>query len=138
MIAFISDMVSSNLEICADIFLKNWGYRSASFEEKFFQSHTKYFVAKVDENIVGFTGIGKSPMDVRFFEFINTDVMPEYRGQGIGKQLIKHGIEWARANKGRAIIGTTPVPEIICACGFKIIETNFGFWTNEHLVICEL
>ena len=39
--------------------------------------------------------------------FIKTNVEPEYEGRGIGGQLVKTGLDWARA-EGRQVIPLCP------------------------------
>jgi predicted GNAT family acetyltransferase len=39
--------------------------------------------------------------------FTHTEVFPEYEGNGLGTQLIKHGLDDVRAN-GMAVVGLCP------------------------------
>lgn len=58
------------------------------------------FVAKIDDQPVGYVALHKRPMHHRhksYVEIENIGVKPDYRSQGIGKLLVEKASKWAKA-----------------------------------------
>jgi GNAT superfamily N-acetyltransferase len=87
------------------------------------------FVLVQDGAIVGFSAIlrradGDTELDALFVE-------PDIQRRGIGRRLIEHCAEVARATGSRAlhVIGNAHAKEFYLSCGFEILgpfETRFG------------
>lgn len=87
------------------------------------------FVLERDGVIVGFSAImprddGDTELDALFVE-------PGIQRQGIGRRLIEHCAEMARATGSSAlhVVGNTHAKQFYLACGFTIVgtfETRFG------------
>ncbi len=66
----------------------------ASFEH---QATSEFFVAEVDEQIVGSLGMrGNTRRATRHVVNIGIAVHPQFRGQGIGSELLRCGLTWAK------------------------------------------
>jgi GNAT superfamily N-acetyltransferase len=87
------------------------------------------FVLEQDGAIVGFSAIlaradGDTELDALFVD-------PDIQRRGIGRRLIEHAAELARAGGSKAlhVIGNTHAKEFYISCGFEILgpfETRFG------------
>jgi GNAT superfamily N-acetyltransferase len=87
------------------------------------------FVVEQDGNIVGFSAIlprddGDTELDALFVE-------PAVQRQGIGRKLIEHCAEMARAAGSSAlhVVGNFHAKQFYLSCGFIIVgtfETRFG------------
>jgi GNAT superfamily N-acetyltransferase len=87
------------------------------------------FVVEQDGNIVGFSAIlprddGDTELDALFVE-------PAVQRQGIGRKLIEHCAEMARASGSSAlhVVGNFHAKQFYLSCGFIIVgtfETRFG------------
>ncbi len=54
------------------------------------KNHTKYFIARDEEKIIGFISLSNTPRN----EIHSLYVIQGYQGQGIGKKLLLKGIDW--------------------------------------------
>jgi len=89
----------------------------------------RVFVAEWNGAIVGFAAVdpradGQSELDALFVD-------PTMRRHGIGRLLVEHSAEVARARQSVVlyVIGNPHAKEFYAACGFKVIgtsETRFG------------
>jgi GNAT superfamily N-acetyltransferase len=87
------------------------------------------FVLEQDGAIVGFSAIlprddGDTELDALFVE-------PSIQRRGIGRRLIAHSAEVARAHGSKAlhVVGNSHAKQFYLACGFDIVgsfETRFG------------
>ena len=87
------------------------------------------FVLEQDGAIVGFSAIlprddGDTELDALFVE-------PSIQRRGIGRRLIAHSAEVARAQGSKAlhVVGNSHAKQFYLACGFDIVgsfETRFG------------
>ncbi len=67
----------------------NIEHHANKFKNMILSKNLELFVAIVDDKIVGYTAIGKSPrrQNLDFFELVLLYVLQEFQGQGIGKKL---------------------------------------------------
>jgi len=87
------------------------------------------FVSEQNGAIVGFAAVepradGESELDALFVD-------PEMQRHGIGRSLLSHCAEFARAQGSGAmhVVGNPHAEDFYIACGFKLIgttETRFG------------
>lgn len=78
-------------------------FTSAQFEKEFINPCSKFFVAKIEGKIVGYTKVNQVPSqtdihDEESLEIARLYVLEAYKGQGIGKQLLDWAFEFARVN----------------------------------------
>ncbi len=87
---------------------------NSEFDDKLVQvvhnSENNCFVIDVDGSVAGVLKYEESSPGVR--DFISTEVLPEYEGQGLGGKLVDRALEesWA---EGLEVIGTCP---FVAAC----------------------
>ncbi|MFI3229736.1 MAG: ribosomal protein S18-alanine N-acetyltransferase [Bacillota bacterium] len=62
------------------------------FRDEFFDTTKYYLVAKINETVVGYCGF-QHILDQA--DIMNIAILPEFRGQGIGKQLLNSILELA-------------------------------------------
>ncbi|MHB9287811.1 N-acetyltransferase family protein [Halobacteriales archaeon Cl-PHB] len=68
-----------------------------------------FFVASVDESIIGWTHLDLPQVDkLRNTARQTVGVVPAYRGQGVGTRLLQRGIDWAGANGYRKMHNNVP------------------------------
>jgi predicted N-acetyltransferase YhbS len=83
---------------------------------KLIQNPKFYILAKDKEKIVGFGIIIESNLQY-FYDLTWVCVDPEYRNQGLGKQITAKAVEFA-STQDRAIIITTEIPKFYTDLGF--------------------
>lgn len=83
-----------------------------------------YILAKDNEKIVGFGIISESSLQY-FYDLTWVCVNPDYRNQGIGKDITAKAVEFA-ASRDRTIIITTEIPKFYTDLGF----TQLGSYRN--------
>ena len=72
----------------------------------------RYFVATIDNKIVGLAGFTQAWMDYSVYEIFWVNVAPAYQKQGIGSALIRHVINQIKQKKPRMILLTTTLPKL--------------------------
>ena len=70
-------------------------YLSESFNN---QSKEINFAAFVDNQIVGIVGLQKNPYDKTNYWFMFVTILEQFKGKGIGSQLVRAAIEYAIAD----------------------------------------
>jgi ribosomal protein S18 acetylase RimI-like enzyme len=93
------------------------------------------FVARYDDKIVGALLLLKTRP--RTMEIMNISVYEEYQNKGIGKQLIRAAIEYAKENKTKKLEIGTGNPGVIQMmlyqkCGFRIIGVELDYFRKNH------
>ena len=79
-----------------------------------------YFVAVHDRRVIGFAGVWKI---VDEGHITNIAVLPEYRGQGVGNQLLHALVTYARAQSLAALTLEVRVSNV----GAQTLYEQFGF-----------
>jgi len=92
------------------------------------------FFAEVDGNLAGRIKMMKWWNQFGYVE--DLVVNPEYRGKGIGRKLLEHGIQWARENNFSGVMLETqddnvPACTLYQSCGFILS----GFDRNVYKAI---
>jgi len=93
------------------------------------------FVARYDDKIVGaLLLLNTRP---RTMEIMNISVYEEYQNKGIGKQLIKAAIEYAKETKTKKLeigTGNPGVAQMMLyqKCGFRIVGVEFDYFRKNH------
>jgi ribosomal protein S18 acetylase RimI-like enzyme len=92
-------------------------------------------IAKVSTKIVGALLLLKTRP--KTMEIMNISVYEEYQNKGIGKQLIKKAIDFAKESKIKTLEIGTGNPGIIQMilyqkCGFRIVGVEFDYFRKNH------
>jgi ribosomal protein S18 acetylase RimI-like enzyme len=93
------------------------------------------FIAKLNNNIVGALLLLRTRP--RTMEIMNISVYEEYQNNGIGRQLIKSAIEYAKDGKICTVEIGTGNPGLIQMmlyqkCGFRIVGIEFDYFRKNH------
>jgi GNAT superfamily N-acetyltransferase len=83
-----------------------------------FSRGVRYFMLHMDAGPIGCVGLEQPNAQVCYLERLS--VLPENRGRGFGKILVRHALEWA-ASKGAAAVGIGIIAE----------QTELGQWYNQ-------
>ncbi len=82
---------------------RNWAHGDAGqkyFTELVSRTDKLCLLVEDDNKNIGYLGAGPKEFDYRMSRYVeieNMGVVPEYRGQGIGKMLMEKCTEWAKA-----------------------------------------
>ena len=109
-------------------------YAAEDTDYGFDNASTTVFFAEVDGQLAGRIKMMKWWNQFGYVE--DLVVNPEYRGMGIGRQLLEHGIKWARENNFPGIMLETqdnnvPACTLYQSCGFML----GGFDCNVYKAI---
>ena len=109
-------------------------YAAEDTDYGFDNASTTVFFAEVDGQLAGRIKMMKWWNQFGYVE--DLVVNPEYRGMGIGRQLLEHGIKWARENNFPGIMLETqdnnvPACMLYQSCGFVL----GGFDRNVYKAI---
>ena len=63
------------------------------FEEELKREAARYFVAELDNEVVGYMGYWEAPQEAHI---INLAIAPKFRQKGFGAQMLDHCLEFAR------------------------------------------
>jgi predicted N-acetyltransferase YhbS len=85
-----------------------------------------YILAKDNEKIVGFGIISESSLQY-FYDLTWVCVHPDYRNQGLGKQITAKAVEFA-SSRDRTIIITTEIPKFYTDLGFTQLGSYRPGW----------
>jgi ribosomal protein S18 acetylase RimI-like enzyme len=93
------------------------------------------FVAEQEKNIVGVYVL--LPTRPETIELVNVAVAEEQHGRGIGKQLVIHAIEAARAKGYKTIevgTGNSGIGQLALyqKCGFRIVGVDLDFFIRHY------
>jgi GNAT superfamily N-acetyltransferase len=72
-------------------------------------------------------------------ELISMWVDPAYRGQGIGRRLVEHVLDWARSNGANSVSlwvteSNSPAIELYARCGFRSTGETQSLPSDETLL----
>lgn len=102
------------------------------FEKYLSEEIETYFVAEIDEVIVGCGGINFKTNENT--SMLSWDIIhPEYQGKGIGKKILKHRINFIKENYStyKIIVRTSQIVyEFYEKQGFKLLEIHQDFWAK--------
>lgn len=118
----INDMTLSDFSKISDILTTEFDdfWNSNVLETELKNPFTKYIVAKIDTEIVGFAGVIDT---VDQFEITNIVVKKSFRKQGIGNKLLEVLIDMARESNKNEIILEVNNKNVVA---IKLYEKN-GF-----------
>jgi len=85
-----------------------------------------YILAKDQQKTIGFGIVSESSLQY-FYDLTWVCVDPDYRNQGIGKQIITKAVEFA-SNRDRTIIITTEIPKFYTDLGFAQLGSYRPGW----------
>jgi ribosomal protein S18 acetylase RimI-like enzyme len=100
-------------------------YGAEEFDSKYYLDHLDraIFLAYLDEELAGEIRLRKNWNGYAYIDHIAVD--SKYRKQGVGRILIKHAIEWARAKEFPGIMLETQnnnvaACRLYAGCGFEL------------------
>ena len=92
---------------------------------------SQLFILRAEEKVIGMLTLGRysSPTGTKVW-VEDVVVMSEYRGEGLGRRLVNHAIEYCKANYGPCTLMLTSNParvaanELYRSSGFEPKQTN--------------
>lgn len=131
----ISIMSVADLESINDILLTDfddfWNYNT--FKNELLNPNSKYIVAKINDEIVGFAGIWKSVDDVHITNIVTSK---KFRRQNIGSILLSNLINLAKTYKDITSItlevnsNNTPAQKLYEKFDFKVVGIRKKYYNN--------
>ncbi|QNR68903.1 GNAT family N-acetyltransferase [Paenibacillus peoriae] len=93
------------------------------------------FVAEIDQHIVGVYVL--LPTRPETVELVNIAVSEDMHGKGIGRQLVTHAIETARAQGYKTMemgTGNSSIGQLALyqKCGFRIVGVDLDFFARHN------
>ncbi len=135
----IEEMKLNDLEAIKDILASDfddfWNYNI--LKEELQNENSKYLVAKLDMEIVGFSGI-KVILDEA--DIMNIVTKKAYRGKGIGTLLLKSLIMLCNKYKVKYINlevyeGNKPAIHLYEKSGFKVVGHRKNYYKNKTAIL---
>ena len=133
----IASMTINDLEEIKDIlqieFDDFWNYNI--FKSELENPNSKYIVAKVNNNIIGFAGIWKAVDDIHITNIVTKK---NYRNHGIAKKMLKSLIEIAKKEKQIAEItlevnaNNIPAKKLYEKFGFNVVGLRKKYYNNTE------
>lgn len=138
-----NEVFLDNAQYDSDIIV-DWALSEAG--KKYFQEVAKSeegicLIGETDDGeLVGYLAASPKPFDYRkskYLEVDNMGVMPKYRSQGIGKQLIEACKSWARDNGFQKVFVTSyfhnqKAVSFYKSCGFDEIDVSLECQLTEE------
>ena len=125
---------SEDIESIAAIELASMSnpWKADSYQEAINSDHAFVMVAEQDNKIAGFAVFYLTPPESELPDIV---VSPEYRGQGLGRQLLTHCFDELRAKSIETIflevrVSNTPARTLYEHLGFESIGTRKYFYSN--------
>ena len=121
-------------------FMLHWMYSTTSLQEQMKNGH-QFYVAIVDENIVGFASVSKESSTI--CKLNKLYVLPTTQKTGAGKALLQRVVAYAKENGATAIQlqvnRNNNAKDFYLKQGFTILyEANFeignGFFMNDYVM----
>ncbi|QIO20995.1 GNAT family N-acetyltransferase [Haloarcula sp. JP-L23] len=104
----IRDVSAESTYVVAESVAEQLLYEDAVTRHNTVQSRV-FFVATVDDEVVGWCHLDLPQLDkLRETAQLTVGVVEDHRDHGIGSQLMKRGMEWARANGYRKLYNSVP------------------------------
>jgi diamine N-acetyltransferase len=122
-------------------FMLDWMYSTKSLGEQMQNGH-QFYVAEIDETIVGFASISKEK-DETIFKLNKLYVLPTTQKTGAGKALLQSVMAYAKENNGKEIQlqvnRNNNAKDFYLKQGFEILyEADFeigkGFFMNDYVM----
>lgn len=131
----ISKMDISDLESIKDTLLSDFDdfWNFSTFKNELLNPNSKYIVAKVNNQIVGFAGIWKSVDDIHITNIVTAK---KYRNQSIGSKMLLKLIDMAKSEKEIKAITLEVNSNNLAAknlyekFGFKIVGLRKKYYNN--------
>lgn len=101
-------------------------------------SNTIWWIVKQQNIIVAYISLEYNKPNKNYVYLARSFVLPQYRGLGIHKRLIKTATMWARRNKYKTIWSSINVwnyasGNSLISCGFKLCKPITDEWTEQLL-----
>ena len=104
------------------------------FEEELKRTAAHYFVVEAEGRVAGYMGYWEAPQEAHI---INLAIAPDFRGRGLGREMIEKCVEFARKRGAR--LATLEVRESNLAaqrlyerCGFKFIAIRKQYYNDNQ------
>lgn len=131
----ISRMTVSDLNEIEDILFSDFDdfWNINTFKNELLNPNSKYIVAKIDNEIVGYAGIWKAVDDVHITNIVTAK---NFRRQNIGTILLSHLIEMAKAEPEITSItlevncNNLPAKKLYEKFGFKVVGLRKKYYNN--------
>ncbi len=131
----ISTMTISDLNKIEDVLLSDFDdfWNINIFKNELINPNSKYIVAKINNEIVGFAGIWKAVDDVHITNIVTAK---KFRRQNIGSILLSNLIELAKSEKGISSItlevnsNNIPAQKLYEKFGFKVVGLRKKYYNN--------
>jgi ribosomal protein S18 acetylase RimI-like enzyme len=99
----------------------------------------KIFTINSEDQVVAVAVVTNHDLE---FELINIALAEHYQGQGIGKLLVNHAIEFARKSSGQSIIvgtGNSSLQQLglYQKCGFRLSHVISNYFASYQPLIVE-
>ena len=97
--------------------------------------YRQFFVALADGKIIGIGGVKAADWASHTHQLYLSAVAPAYRGQGVGRALLKARLDWVRENftTGRILVSS---PKAKRFHEFGFVDISNGAIDGRHLMIC--
>lgn len=94
-----------------------------------------FFVAVTDGKIIGIGGVKAADWASHTHQLYLSAVAPEYRGQGVGRALLKARLDWVKENftTGRILVSS---PKAKRFHEFGFVDISQGAIDGRHLMMC--
>lgn len=107
-VKLIREVSANSTYVVAESVAEQLLYDDAVMRHNTVQSRV-VFVATAEDTVIGWCHLDLSQLEkLRETAKLTVGVAAEYRGQGIGSQLIERGTDWARANGYRKLYNLVP------------------------------
>jgi len=129
----IREMVETDIAVCAELIVDTYQYDGIwldwtvdetirdlkiAFDSPKYKE--KYFVAEMDDEIIGVAGVAESFMTCSAFELCYATVKPEHQRKGVGTALTMKRIEYIKSfRKHGSILTSSRFPDFFKKFGFK-------------------
>lgn len=139
MSVFVTEMKLSDLEKIEDILTTDFDdfWNKKVLKEELSSSSSKYIVAKINDEIVGFAGL-KIVLDE--VDIMNIVTKKNYRRQGIGSLLLKNLIMLCENSNIKSITlevneNNSNAIDLYLKFGFQKISIRKNYYKNQNAII---
>lgn len=129
----IREMQESDIPQCIYIVEKNWGDKVAQRAEievrcLFKNQLAMYYVIELNHTVVGWAGMMPSHLMNDIWDFIWINIHPDFKKQGLGRDLTNFRINMVSEMGGSAIHLMTKRYKFFKSMGFKAVHVYQGNW----------
>lgn len=131
----IRDVTSEDTYIIAESVAEQLLYEDAVTRHNTVESRV-FFVATIDETVIGWTHL-TVPQTTKLQDTaqLTVGVRREYRGTGIGSNLLQRGLDWAEANGYRKVYNSLPASNEKATAFLEAYDWNTEAIRKDHYTI---